>query len=334
MIELDRDSVTVHLLIYNHKDYLERCIESLLRQTYRHLDIVISDNNSYDGSAAFVKERYPRLKLVENRTNLGYSKGHNLILESSRSAFFMPLNPDTVLVEDYVEKLVEAIRIEDSVGMVTGKLYRNKDRIIDSVGIFFTPTLRHLDRGSNVKDRGQFEEMEYVFGVSGAAPLFRRAMIEDIKVIGEFFDNDFFAYREDADLSWRAQLMGWKALYTPFAVAYHERKVLPSDRKKVPEEINLHSVKNRFLMRIKNLTWGVGAKTILFFTLRDILVVGYTLLFERKSLRAFPLIYKCLPRAIKKRKAIMKKRITKDRYLHKWFSWKPRSIKFGRGWIQ
>jgi GT2 family glycosyltransferase len=171
--------------------------------------------------------------------------------------------------------------------------------------------------------------MEYVFGVSGAAPLFKRAMIEDIKVLGEFFDNDFFAYREDADLSWRAQLMGWKALYTPYAVAYHERMVLPSERRKVPQEINLHSVKNRFLMRIKNLTWGVGIKTILFFTLRDILVVGYTLLFERTSLRAFFLIFKCLPRAIKKRKVIMKKRIAKDRYLRKWFSWKPRSIKFG-----
>jgi GT2 family glycosyltransferase len=330
MSQFDRDSVTVHLLIYNHKDYLERCIESVLRQTYSPLDFVISDNDSSDGSAAFVKKEYPWLKLVENKTNLGYSKGHNLILESSKSAYFLPLNPDTVLVEDYIEKLVLAMKIDGSVGMVTGKLYRNRDKIIDSAGIYFTPTLRHLDRGSNQKDQGQFEEMEYVFGVSGAAPLFRRAMIEDIKILGEFFDNDFFAYREDADVSWRALLMGWKALYTPFAVAYHERKVLPSERRKVPEEINLHSVKNRFLMRVKNLTWGVGIKTILFFSLRDILVLGYTLLFERSSLRAFLLIYKFLPRTVKKRKAVMKKRVIKDKYLRKWFSWKPRSIKFGQ----
>ncbi len=331
MKEFDRDSVTVHLLIYNHKEYLEGCIESVLRQTYNPLEIVISDNNSSDGSAEFVKKKYPHLKLVENETNLGYSKGHNRIIESSMSAYFVPLNPDVVLAEDFIEELVRAIEIDDSVGMATGKLYRNREKVIDSVGVFFTPTLRHLDRGSNVKDEGQFEEMEYVFGVSGAAPLFRRAMIEDIKISGEFFDNDFFAYREDADLSWRAQLMGWKAVYTPFAVAYHERKVLPSGRRKVPEEINLHSVKNRFLIRIKNLTWGVGVKTFLFFSLRDALVVGYTLLFERTSLKAFVLVFKCLPRSIKKRKLIMKKRVAKDRYLCKWFSWQPRSIKLGQG---
>jgi GT2 family glycosyltransferase len=331
MREGDKDTVTVHLLIYNHKDYLESCIESVLRQTYQPLDFIISDNNSSDGSAAFVKKKYPRLKFVENETNLGYSKGHNLIIASSKSAYFVPLNPDVVLADDFIEKLVKAIEIDDSVGMVTGKLYRNREKIIDSVGIYFTLSLRHLDRGSNVKDEGQFEKMEYVFGVSGAAPLFRRAMIEDIKIFGEFFDNDFFAYREDADLSWRAQMMGWKAIYTPFAVAYHERKVLPTERRKVPEEINLHSVKNRYLMRIKNLTWGVGVKTFLFFSLRDALVVGYTLFFERTSLKAFVLVFKCLPRSIKKRKIIMKKRVAKERYLCKWFSWRPRIVKLRQG---
>jgi GT2 family glycosyltransferase len=333
MNECDRDSVTVHLLIYNHRDYLERCIESVLGQTHKPLGFVISDNNSSDGSAEFVKERYPLLNLIENKTNLGYSRGHNLIIESCKTAYFMPLNPDTVLAEDYVEQLVRAIKRDDSAGMAAGKLYRNRDKIIDSTGVFFTPALRHLDRGSNEKDRGQFEAIEYIFGVSGAAPLFKREMIEDVKILGEFFDDDFFAYREDADLCWRAQLLGWKALYTPFAVAFHERKVLPSERRKVSEAINLHSVKNRFLMRIKNLTWGVGVKTFLFFSLRDALVVGYTLLFERTSLKAFVLICKCLPRTMKKRKLIMKKRVAKDRYLCRWFSWKPRTIKLGEGKI-
>jgi GT2 family glycosyltransferase len=323
----EKDTVTVHLLIYNHRKYLEGCIESVLRQTYKPLEFIVSDNNSSDGSAAFVKMKYPQVRLTENERNLGYSKGHNLIIDSSKSAYFMPLNPDVILAENFIEELVKAIEIDRSVGMVTGKLFRNRDKVIDSAGIYFTPSLRHLDRGSNAKDEGQFAEMEYVFGVSGAAPLFRRAMIEDVKIYGEFFDNDFFAYREDADLSWRSQLMGWKALYTPFAVAYHERKVLPEGRKKVPEEINLHSVKNRYLMRIKNLTWGVSAKTFLFFSLRDVLVVGYTLLFERASLRAFVLIFKCFPRSIKKRKLIMKKRVANDRYLRKWFNWKPRSFK-------
>ena len=79
-------------------------------------------------------------------------------------------------------------------------------------------------------------------------------MIDDISIQGEFFDPDFFVYREDADVAWRAQLMGWRCLYTPLARGYHVRNVLPGNRRALPPEINMHSVKNRFLMRIKNMT--------------------------------------------------------------------------------
>jgi len=79
-------------------------------------------------------------------------------------------------------------------------------------------------------------------------------MIEDVSLGGEFFDPDFFVYREDADVAWRAQLMGWRCLYTPHARGYHVRSVLPGNRRALPGIINMHSVKNRFLMRIKNMT--------------------------------------------------------------------------------
>ena len=114
--------------------------------------------------------------------------------------------------------------------------------------------LRHLDRGSQEVDNGHYLQYEYVFGATAAAALYRRAMIEDISLDGEFFDSDFFVYREDADVAWRAQLMGWKCLYAPYARGYHVRKVLPGNRRALPPEINMHSVKNRFLMRIKNIS--------------------------------------------------------------------------------
>jgi len=324
MEQLEKEWVTVHLLIYNHKNDLQSCIESVLRQDYKPLELIVSDNSSSDGSAEFVERHYPHLTLIKNPENLGYSRGHNQIINRCRGTYFMPLNPDTVLSENYIQELVKAMKVDRSVGMVTGKLYRNENRVIDSTGIFFTLTLRHLDRGSNRRDEGQFEHLEYVFGVSGAAPLFKKDMLDDIKIMDEYFDNDFFSYREDADLAWRAQLMGWKAIYTPSAVAYHKRRVLPSNRRKTPEEINIHSVKNRFLMRIKNLTWGVGLKTFFFFTVRDLSIIGYILLIERASLKAFLLVLKDLPRAIEKRKRIMKKKAVRDSYLSSWFSWKPR----------
>ena len=125
---------------------------------------------------------------------------------------------------------------------------------MDSTGIYFTPMLRHLDRGSQEVDNGHYLNFEYVFGATAAAALYRREMIDDISIHGEFFDSDFFVYREDADVAWRAQLLGWSCLYTPHARGYHVRNVLPGNRRALPAAINMHSVKNRFLMRIKNMT--------------------------------------------------------------------------------
>ena len=127
-------------------------------------------------------------------------------------------------------------------------------QLVDSTGIYFTPMLRHLDRGSQEVDNGHYLNFEYVFGATAAAALYRRAMIEDISIHGEFFDPDFFVYREDADVAWRAQLMGWRCMYTPMARGYHVRNVLPGNRRALPSAINMHSVKNRFLMRWKNMT--------------------------------------------------------------------------------
>ena len=149
---------------------------------------------------------------------------------------------------------------------------------MDSTGIYFTPMLRHLDRGSQEVDNGHFLNYEYVFGATAAAALYRREMIEDISLDGEFFDPDFFVYREDADVAWRAQLMGWRCLYTPYARGYHVRTVLPGNRRALPAVINMHSVKNRFLMRIKNMTGDLYRRNWFSITARDLLVVCCCLL--------------------------------------------------------
>ena len=156
---------------------------------------------------------------------------------------------------------MDAGNFDPKIGTVCGKLltmtshFEIPERpVVDSTGIYFNPMLRHLDRGSQEVDNGEYLQYEFVFGATAAAALYRRAMIDDISLDGEFFDSDFFVYREDADVAWRAQLMGWKCLYAPYARGYHVRKVLPGNRRALPPEINMHSVKNRFLMRIKNIS--------------------------------------------------------------------------------
>jgi GT2 family glycosyltransferase len=148
-------------------------------------------------------------------------------------------------------------------------------------------------------------------------------MIDDISVQGEFFDSDFFVYREDADVAWRGQLMGWRCLYTPRACGYHVRNVLPGKRRALPAEINMHSVKNRFLMRMKNMTPDLYRRNWLAITGRDLLVIGACLLHEHSSLKAFGFVLRNWKSVMAKRRDIMSRRRVQDDDLASWFSFQP-----------
>jgi GT2 family glycosyltransferase len=151
-------------------------------------------------------------------------------------------------------------------------------------------------------------------------------MIQDVSIGGEFFDGDFFAYREDADVAWRAQLLGWKCLYAPNAIAYHIRNVLPSNRRSLPAAVNLHSVKNRFLMRIKNITGDLYLRHFIAITSRDVLILGACLVGEWSSLRAFALVVGSYRKMLAKRQQIMRRRRVDSEYIARWFSHVPVSF--------
>jgi GT2 family glycosyltransferase len=198
-----------------------------------------------------------------------------------------------------------------------------EEPLVDSTGIYFTPNLRHLDRGSLEVDNGHYRSYEYVFGATAAAALYRREMIEDISICGEFFDADFFVYREDADVAWRAQLMGWKCLYVPYAKGYHVRKALPGNRRALPPDINMHSVKNRFLLRMKNMKWDLYRRNFFSITARDIVVICCCLVSEHTSLKAFPFLVRNWKSIKAKRREIMLRQRVDDAYMASWFSFQP-----------
>jgi GT2 family glycosyltransferase len=153
-------------------------------------------------------------------------------------------------------------------------------------------------------------------------------MVEDVSIDGEFFDEEFFSYREDADLAWRAQLMGWKCLYVPAAVGWHERRVTPERREQLPDEINWHSVKNRFLMWYKNIGWGLYGRTGLPVSWRNLMILGYAVLRKWMLFSAF--FYPVLHGGsiLRKRRIIQRKRRVSDRELARWFKWNPASEPF------
>jgi GT2 family glycosyltransferase len=324
------DFVSVTIVTYNSGRFIKRCLESVLDQKYPLKEIIVIDNNSSDGTIDILEPFEDRCRIVYNEENIGFSAAQNQAIAMSDSEWVLTLNPDVLLLQGFLEALVAAGAMDPKVGTVCGKLMTMmatfdfpKEPLVDSTGIYFTPNLRHLDRGSRQPDNGHFRNYEYVFGATAAAALYRREMVEDIAINGEFFDNDFFAYREDADVAWRAQLMGWKCLYAPYAKGYHVRKATPGNRRDLTAEINMHSVKNRFLLRMKNMTGDLYRRNFFSITARDTVVVSCCVLWEHTSLRAFPFLFNNWRSVMEKRKEIMRRRRVTDEYMASWFAFEP-----------
>lgn len=326
-------SLAATIVTYNSRPFIAPCLNALLAQDAPAEEVVVVDNASTDGTRLELERFRNRVRIVFNEQNLGFAAAQNQAIALTRSDWVLVLNPDVVLMPDFTRRLLEAARIDSGVGSICGKLLRigadlqpPARREIDSAGIYFTPNLRHFDRGWRQPDDGRFDRMEYVFGASGAAALYRRQMIADISLEDGFFDPDFFSYREDADVAWRAQLLGWRCLFTPWAIAYHVRRVAPEKRRSLPPQLNMHSVKNRFLMQIKNLTGGLYRKNWLAITARDLLVAGACLLYEPSSLPAFYYLARSFPRAWAKRRTIMRRRRVDDAALQAWFQSEPAAL--------
>ena len=324
------DFVSVTVVTYNSGRFIKRCLDSVLEEKYPNKEIIVVDNASTDGTADILEQFEGRCKIVYNEENIGFAAAQNQAIAISRGEWVLTLNPDVLLDNDFIQELVEAGKVDSKVGTVCGKLLTilatfdlPEKQLVDSTGIYFTPMLRHLDRGSQEVDNGHYLKPEYVFGATAAAALYRRIMIDDVAIDGEFFDPDFFVYREDADVAWRSQLLGWRCIYTPDARGYHVRNVLPGNRRALPPEINMHSVKNRFLMRIKNITPDLYRRNWLSITTRDLLVASACLLHEQTSLRAFWYLARNWRRVWEKRKAIMARKRVDDEYMANWFSYEP-----------
>jgi GT2 family glycosyltransferase len=319
--------VSILITTFNSAQFIERCLDSAQRQSYQPLEIIVVDNASMDGTHELLAKRGTGINVVYNDTNVGFAAAQNQAARAARGSWLLSLNPDVVLSPNFIAEAVSMGERDSKIGALCGKLLRwnpgsdpEFTKAIDSTGIYFLPNLRHLDRGAGEADRGQFEQAEYVFGATGAAALYRRSMVEDVSVGGELFDEQFFAYREDADLAWRAQIMGWHSLYTPRAIAWHVRRVTPERRSQLPTEINWHSIKNRFLMRAKNISWRLYASCFFPTTLRDAQVIGYCLLVDRKLASALTAVWKARRELKRKRQIIQAHRRVSDRELLFWFS--------------
>jgi GT2 family glycosyltransferase len=320
--------VSVVLVTWNDAPYLRRCLTGIAQQTHPDVQLIHVDNASEDDSVGEVRARFARCVQIVNEENRGFAAAVNQALREAHGEFVLLCNPDAFLESDYIARIVEALDAAgEEFGMATGKLFRGRGPeieptdIIDTKGIRMTRSGRHFDIGQGLPDGGSEVGGRWseVFGVSGAAAVYRRSFIDGVSIDGEFLDEDFFTYREDADVAWRGRLFGWRALYVPDAVGYHVRTVTPKGRRMLSPITNMHSVKNRFLLRLKNEGPYLALRNAPFELMRDLIAIGAVLTIERTSLPALSWLWRNRRRVLAKRRAIQRRRRVSDRRLAEWF---------------
>lgn len=316
--------VSVGIVTWNSANHLPSCLDSLAGQEFHDWELVVVDNASNDNSLDTIIRNYPSVKLINNTINMGYCRAHNQAIQASSGPFYLALNPDVTLHKGYMSKLVSKLEEKPGYGMAAGKLLQSRFNgqvpVIDSTGLFINRQRRQYLRGYGELDVGQYDCEGEVFGVDGAAPLYRREMLEDIKIQQQYFDESFFAHKEDVDLAWRARLLGWRCWYSPEAMAIHPRTFRPGQKREViSPSIRVHAVKNRYLLLKKNessLGWRRDGFRILWY---DLKILVYLLLFERSSLKAFRLLKEVWPQADAWRQEIWKRVRANPAEMLEWF---------------
>ncbi len=305
-----RPDVSIVVVSHDSATDLPLSLASALAQTGVAAETLVVDNASTDASREVARKFGTTVRLVPMAGNVGFAAAMNAGIEASAGRYVLALNPDCRLDIRFSEALTHALDSRPDAGSASGRIYRAEGPDLaptprlDSTGIVFTPSGRHLDRGSGEEGAGRYLEAGEVAGTTGAAGFYRRDALESARISTGYFDSDFFLYREDADLALRLGRLGWKCLYVPGAVAWHRRHNLPERRGRMSAAANLHSVKNRFLLRINNQSGPDFARTFVPTLGRDLVVLGACLTVERRSLPAFSWLWRNRKRLWEKRREI------------------------------
>jgi len=325
--------LTISLLTYNGEKYIPYLLPSLQHQTFKDWELIIMDNNSGDETLKAIRNETINCKLLEQKKNLGFSLGHNKIISWSDSDYVAVINQDLILEPDCLEKLIDFMDQHPQVGACQPKLLywnfelHDKTNIIDSCGL-------EIKKNFSVTDRlqGQGDEApagQPVFGVSAALAIYRRAALENVKLplkhnheLAEYFDEDFFAYKEDADLSWRLRLAGWENYFVSQAVAYHDRSISSQHRsflaRRGRQVINKLSYRNQLAMIKKNSFKSLTLKYLWRFLPYEIAKFGYLLLLDRSSLSGLKDYLALRPKWLYKRRYIKKITTIKPKEIEVW----------------
>ena len=287
---MEKDFVSIVVVDWKGNDLLRDCLNSILSQTYRNFEIILIANEPRDNFLKEIRNSFPQIKIIVNEKNLFYSSSQNQGISKARGEFILSLNNDVILERNFLEEVIRAMKLDERIGIVSGKILSLDKKTIDSTGQFLSLTYKPWERGYRKPDLGQFDREGFVFGSCGACAFYRYEMLVEIKIEDdEYFDKDYGLFYEDLDLNWRANLFGWKAYYTPKAIAYHLRGA----SRKFPEykfnrfeffslipEYKIFLLKNRYATIIKNSSLKDFLKNFLFIFIYDFILLIYLALFN------------------------------------------------------
>ena len=310
----DTPVVTVVVLNWNGKNLLRECLERLKDQTYRDFSVVVVDNGSVDGSVDWLKLRFPDIHVIALDKNYGFCLANNIALQEIDSEYVALLNNDAMAQKDWLARLVTAMAENPSAGFATSKfLFYDQPNIIDRAGDGYTlagvATLR--GRGENVS---RYDRTEWIFGACGGASIYRMRMLKEIG----YFDSDFFLIHEDVDLSFRAQLRGYRCLYVHDAVVRHRA----SSTIKHDSPVSVYyGHRNLEWVYLKNMPTGLIKKTLILHMVYVLASFGFFLIRGqiRPFLRAKRDALKGWRRMIRLRRGIQNEKAVSDRYLWELF---------------
>jgi GT2 family glycosyltransferase len=246
---------SVIVVNWNRKDLLRKCLESLARQQNAGLEIILVDNGSTDGSASMAAAEFPTVRLIANTENRGFCGANNQGIAAATGEFIALLNNDAEAEPVWITSLKKALMDYPAAGMAASKIlvYENPrcgSSRIDKVGHLIFPDGQNRGRGTGAMDDGQFDRIEEVLWPDGCAAMYRKVMLDRIGG----FDEDFFAYADDADLGLRARIAGWTCIYTPHAVVRHHRGATLGLRNAARVKL---IERNRVLLVIKSFPLGL-----------------------------------------------------------------------------
>jgi len=338
--------VSVQIVTWNSMRYIMDCLESLMRQSFRDFSVLVIDNGSDDGTVQFIRSQYPTVSVLQNFKNLGFAKANNQGIQLAKSEYVLVMNPDVILDNDFLQELIIFADQHPESGSFSGKVLKLhseainaddqggvreivKSDVIDSTGLEIFKSRRVVNRGEGIKDKGQYDRFEEVFGVSGNAALYRKSALEEVIVKNEFFDQDFFAYKEDIDLAWRLRLYGWSSWYCPAAICHHHRRLaiqsnkglkkFLDQRRDVSKMLRSLSFRNHHLMLVKNDQLINMILTLPWTLLRELKVIFYALIFEPFQYRSLIRFFQLLPVMLIKRRVIMGHKKVSPSEIRKWF---------------